>query len=165
MTVAKMADLYRLFIHVTGSDAPKDNVSIFLENPKQYIVKNKLAPMELSTRQARHLTIGAPIANRLNTVMKVGDTQRKWLPGAVAATAACRPAYNGNLYLSATSGVDGDVIPDDPIARVLWGWYPNPGSDLQRGENKEIKKMVDAIAAHVPGDWQGVFDELKLILG
>jgi len=119
-TIAQLADLFR---HVTRSVAPTNNVAVFLSNPRVYIAANPaLSSIVLSDRQAAHLTSGANIANELSRVMMVGATARKWLPGAVASTAACRPAYSGKVFAAGYSGVGDDIIPGDPLAAMLWNW-------------------------------------------
>lgn len=119
-TIAQLADLFR---HVTRTGAPSNNVTVFLNDPRGYIAANSQgSAIVLSDRQVGHLTSGATIANELVRVMVIGAPTRKWLPGAVASTAACRPAYSGPVFAASYSGVGADIIPGDPLAAMLWNW-------------------------------------------
>lgn len=161
MTAATMKQLNDLFIHVTRPGAPSNNVSVFLGNPAAYITSNNLTGITLSARQLKHLTTGQAIANELQRVMKVGDTSRKWLPGAVAVTAACRPAYSGPVFTSAYPGVGVDIMPGDPLASMLWGW-----TDYSGTEKDYIRLLVKAAetSSAIPQDIQDVCKELSVIL-
>ncbi|MCX7062613.1 MAG: hypothetical protein NTZ11_17205 [Gammaproteobacteria bacterium] len=161
MTAATMKQLNDLFIHVTRPGAPSNNVSVFLKAPATYISNNNLSGITLSARQLQHLTNGAAIANELQRVMKIGDTKRPWLPGAVAVTAACRPAYSGRVFTSAYPGVEVDVMPGDPLAAMLWGW--DDYSDSEQGYIRLLIKAAETQQA-IPPDIREVCKELSVIL-
>lgn len=64
-----------------------------------------------------------------------------WIPGAVAVNAACRPAYMKGAYLASYSGVDGDIIPSDPIALMIWGWS-DPNGSVDKDMVKRVLRLI-----------------------
>ena len=166
---ATLDQLKELFIHVTRVGAATTNITTFLNNPRSYV--NSYVPaahgggnqtpalqkMVLSDRQRDHLTAGATIANELALLMRVGTPPGTWLAGAVASTAACRPAYGGPVFAAAYSGVGANIIPSDPIAVMLWNWN-TPGA-----QKTQIKALLDLMrgAKGVPPGLKDTLDELR----
>ncbi|WP_428382266.1 hypothetical protein [Nevskia ramosa] len=167
-TVDNLIDLFR---HVIRSGMPANNVTVFLSDPRGYIVNYmstadggsnnppRLAKMVLSNRQAAHLTAGAAIANELSGIMYVGMTSYEWMPGAIASVTACRPTYKGPVYLASYAGVGANVIPSDPLASMLWGWKNFTQTDkddvveilniLKASGTQPIKEVADELLTYI----------------
>lgn len=149
---ATVDNLISLFRNVVRNGANNNNVDTFLTDPRAYIkfymsIANgglgnspALPKMVLSDRQAYHLTKGAVIANELLGLLRVGMSSADWMPGAIASVAACRPAYKGSLYAASYSGVNTNIIPNDPLASMLWGWKTFTKDD--KDEVIEILKVL-----------------------
>ncbi len=123
MTAANISQLTKLFRYV----AQQNNEVAFFDNPKNYIeaaTSDEIKRIVLSSRQVDLLKRGGNPRSTLSTDLErlmSGGAGLTWVPGAVAATAACRPAYARPTFV-AQVGVPADTVPRDPVAAMIWAW-------------------------------------------
>ncbi|WP_428382270.1 hypothetical protein [Nevskia ramosa] len=137
---ANIAQLESLFRHLDKVDAGR--IDEFQASPSAFLVKYGPAlswSFTLSNRQVGLLAAGSTLATDLKRVM-LGNNSN-WIPGAVAVSAGCRPNYVNGAYSAAHSGVDGDIIPSDPVALMIWGWS-DPNGRVDKDMVKRVLRLI-----------------------